>query len=99
MHAHGQFARERLFFTCLCKCDFIQEHSRGSRDSRAREGNRSGLSDSGCQAALGLRSREMHFRGGYSGLASSPSLGFQTTQASRIFLSKVEFLELEFHSL
>lgn len=50
VHAHGQFARECLFLTCLCKCDFIQEHSCGSRDSWTREENRSGLSDSGCQA-------------------------------------------------
>ena len=40
----------------------------------------------------------MHFRGGYGGLASSQ------TRVSRqhrpaVFLSKVEFLELEFHSL
>lgn len=49
MHAHGQFAHACLFFTCLCKCDFIQEHSHGSGGSWTWDENRSGLSDSGCQ--------------------------------------------------
>lgn len=40
----------------------------------------------------------MHFRGGYSGLASSQTWVSRQHRPA-VFLSKVEFLELQFYSL